>query len=82
MTTTSHGCEPLEGRRSTALMMNAPEMRRLARVQRFDFWIAIAAILGTLVCYRHPLEQTGPGVQAGRRNGVAHRRLNCSRTRW
>jgi SulP family sulfate permease len=30
-------------------MMNLPEMRRLARVQRFDFWIAIAAILGTLV---------------------------------
>jgi sulfate permease, SulP family len=30
-------------------MMNVPEMRRLARVQRFDFWIAIAAVLGTLV---------------------------------
>ena len=30
-------------------MMNVPEMRRLARVQRFDFLIAIAAILGTLV---------------------------------
>jgi SulP family sulfate permease len=30
-------------------MMNVPEMRRLARVQRFDFWIAVAAILGTLV---------------------------------
>ncbi|EWT01056.1 hypothetical protein N865_11590 [Intrasporangium oryzae NRRL B-24470] len=30
-------------------MMNLPEMRRLARVQRFDFWIAVAAILGTLV---------------------------------
>ena len=30
-------------------MMNLPEMRRLARVQPFDFWIAIAAILGTLV---------------------------------
>ena len=30
-------------------MMNVPEMRRMARVQRFDFWIAIAAILGTLV---------------------------------
>ena len=30
-------------------MMNVPEMRRLARVQRFDFWIAIAAIVGTLV---------------------------------
>ena len=30
-------------------MMDVPEMRRLARVQRFDFWIAIAAIAGTLV---------------------------------
>src|SRR4029079_15505755 len=30
-------------------MMNVPEMRRLARVQRFDFWIAIAAIAGTLL---------------------------------
>jgi SulP family sulfate permease len=30
-------------------MINVPEMRRLARVQRFDFWIAVAAILGTLV---------------------------------
>ena len=30
-------------------MMDLPEMRRLARVQRFDFWIAIAAIAGTLV---------------------------------
>ncbi|MCB5292313.1 SulP family inorganic anion transporter [Arthrobacter sp. SO3] len=30
-------------------MMNVPEMRRLARVQRFDFWIAIAAIVGTLI---------------------------------
>ena len=30
-------------------MMNVPEMRRLARVQRFDFWIAVAAIAGTLV---------------------------------
>jgi sulfate permease, SulP family len=29
-------------------MMDVPEMRRLARVQRFDFWIAIAAIVGTL----------------------------------
>ena len=29
-------------------MMDVPEMRRLARVQRFDFWLAIAAILGTL----------------------------------
>jgi anti-anti-sigma factor len=30
-------------------MMNVPELRRLARVQRFDFWIAIAAIIGTLI---------------------------------
>ena len=30
-------------------MMDVPEMRRLARVQRFDFWIAVAAIIGTLV---------------------------------
>src|SRR4051794_8119080 len=30
-------------------MMNLPAMRRLARVQRFDFWIAITAILATLV---------------------------------
>ncbi len=30
-------------------MMDVPEMRRLAKVQRFDFWIAIAATLGTLL---------------------------------
>ncbi|MDR7082760.1 high affinity sulfate transporter 1 [Arthrobacter ginsengisoli] len=30
-------------------MMDLPEMRRLARVQRFDFWIAVAAVVGTLV---------------------------------
>ena len=30
-------------------MMDVPEVRRLARVQRFDFWVAIAALLGTLV---------------------------------
>jgi high affinity sulfate transporter 1 len=30
-------------------MMDVPEMRRLFRVQPFDFWIAIAAIAGTLV---------------------------------
>ncbi len=30
-------------------MMDLPEMRRLARVQRFDFWIAVAAIAGTLI---------------------------------
>jgi sulfate permease, SulP family len=29
-------------------MMDLPEMRRLARVQRFDFWVAVVAILGTL----------------------------------
>ena len=30
-------------------MIDLPEMRRLARVQRFDFWIAVAAIAATLV---------------------------------
>jgi high affinity sulfate transporter 1 len=30
-------------------MMDVPEIRRLARVQRFDFWIAMTAIAGTLV---------------------------------
>jgi high affinity sulfate transporter 1 len=29
-------------------MMNLPEMRRMYRVKRFDFWIAVAAIAGTL----------------------------------
>lgn len=29
-------------------MINIPEMRRLARVQPFDFWVAVAAIIGTL----------------------------------
>ena len=29
-------------------MMNVPEMRRMYRVQRFDFWVAVAAIIGTL----------------------------------
>ena len=29
-------------------MMDLPELRRLARVQRFDFWVAITAIVGTL----------------------------------
>ena len=29
-------------------MMDLPEMRRLWRVQRFDFWVAIAAIVSTL----------------------------------
>lgn len=29
-------------------MMNVPAMKRLYRVKRFDFWIAIAAILGVL----------------------------------
>ena len=29
-------------------MINIPEMRRLARVQPFDFWVAIAALVGTL----------------------------------
>jgi sulfate permease, SulP family len=30
-------------------MMDVPEMRRLFRVQRLDFWIAVAAIVGTLL---------------------------------
>jgi sulfate permease, SulP family len=30
-------------------MMDLPEMRRLARVQRFDFWIAVAAIIATIL---------------------------------
>ncbi len=30
-------------------MMDLPELRRLARVQKFDFWVAVTAILGTLV---------------------------------
>jgi high affinity sulfate transporter 1 len=30
-------------------MMDVPEMRRLAKVLRFDFWIAIAAIIATLL---------------------------------
>jgi high affinity sulfate transporter 1 len=29
-------------------MMNVPEMRRMYRVQRFDFWVAITAIVFTL----------------------------------
>jgi SulP family sulfate permease len=29
-------------------MIDIPEMRRLRRVKRFDFWIAVAAILGVL----------------------------------
>ena len=29
-------------------MMNLPEMLRMYRVKRFDFWIAVAAIVGTL----------------------------------
>jgi SulP family sulfate permease len=30
-------------------MMDVPEMRRLARVSHFDFWIAVAAIVATLL---------------------------------
>jgi len=30
-------------------MMDVPEMRRLLRVKRFDFWIAVVAVVGTLV---------------------------------
>ena len=29
-------------------MMDLPELLRLARVQRFDFWVAVTAIVGTL----------------------------------
>ena len=29
-------------------MMDLPEMRRLFRVKRFDFWVAVVAIVGTL----------------------------------
>ncbi len=42
-------------------MMDVPELRRLARVQRFDFWIAIAAVISTLVV----------GVLAGVMIGIA-----------
>lgn len=42
-------------------MMNVAEMRRLARVQKFDFWIAVTALLGTLVF----------GVLAGVMIGIA-----------
>ena len=42
-------------------MMDVPELRRLARVQRFDFWIAIAAVVSTLVV----------GVLAGVMIGIA-----------
>ena len=42
-------------------MMDVPEMRRLARVQRFDFWIAMAACVGTLLF----------GVLAGVMIGIA-----------
>ena len=30
-------------------MIDLPEMRRMFRVQRFDFWVAVAAIAGTLL---------------------------------
>jgi anti-anti-sigma factor len=42
-------------------MMDVPEMRRLARVKRFDCWIAIAAIIATLLV----------GVLAGVLIGIA-----------
>jgi sulfate permease, SulP family len=42
-------------------MMNLPEMRRLARVQPFDFWVAMLAIVATLLV----------GVLAGVVIGVA-----------
>ena len=49
-------------------MMDVPEMRRLAKVQRFDFWIAMAAIAGTLV-----LRRSGRGLDRDRAvAAVAH----------
>src|SRR4029453_4550825 len=42
-------------------MMDIAEMRRLARVQRFDFWIALLAIVATLLV----------GVLAGVMIGIA-----------
>lgn len=42
-------------------MMDVPELRRLARVQRFDFWVAIAAVVSTLLV----------GVLAGVMVGIA-----------
>jgi sulfate permease, SulP family len=42
-------------------MVDLPEMRRIWRVQRFDFWVAVAAIAGTLVF----------GVLAGVMIGIA-----------
>src|SRR3954447_12051204 len=42
-------------------MINIPELRRLYRVKRFDFWVAVAAILGTLTA----------GVLAGVVIGIA-----------
>src|SRR3954447_1852128 len=42
-------------------MMDLPELRRLARVQRFDFWISVAAIVSTLIV----------GVLAGVMVGIA-----------
>lgn len=42
-------------------MMDVAEMRRLARVQRFDFWVAVTAVAGTLVF----------GVLAGVMIGIA-----------
>lgn len=42
-------------------MMDVAEMRRLARVQRFDFWVAVTAVAGTLLF----------GVLAGVMIGIA-----------
>lgn len=42
-------------------MMDVPELRRLARVQRFDFWVAVAAVVSTLLV----------GVLAGVMVGIA-----------
>ena len=42
-------------------MIDVPEIRRMRRVSRFDFWIAVAAIVGVL----------SSGVLAGVVIGVA-----------
>ena len=52
-------------------MMNVPEMRRLARVQRFDFWIAVAAIVGhpRLRCARGRHDRDRPLAHLARLGG-------------
>ena len=60
-------------------MMNVPEMRRIYRVQRFDFWVAIAAIVGDPAVRRSGRVVIGIGLSllwldAGR-HPSAHRHL-------